>query len=484
MKVRLSLLQKSLILISIPLIFEVGLVTLLLDMQHKVEEEKQRIDRAREIVGYISKVCRDEIQLEDLLDEVKDPLVMAKGIRTEFGDAIKCFENLEVLTRPEDAAHSIVSKCLLELKSVQADLKRLSVILLSGTELRPTEIAHRFAPTFKRRIRNMVSGGFLDLSDFYAKILESDTSTELRERTVLLLRIAVGISILIAISSSLYLSLALSKRINALAENARRLGRKEELLPALAGSDEIAVVDSAMHEAANDIAELDQIREEIVAMVSHDIRSPVTTIKMAGTALTNKVSDVADDSVKQIIFEIDANCDRILAISRDLLDLQLCESSKLQLHFKKFPLNQCVASACAAVKGMSERRNITIAVSDCDLQLNADEARLEQILTNLLTNAIKFSPPKSEVKVSSRIIEASNQVAIEICDKGPGLSPQQLEVIFEKFVQARESDRKMGVGLGLAISKALVELHHGSISAANQPGGGSKFTVLLPADQN
>ncbi|MBS1955097.1 MAG: HAMP domain-containing histidine kinase [Cyanobacteria bacterium SZAS-4] len=484
MKLRLSLLQKSLILISIPLIFEVGLVSLLLDMQHRVEEEKQRIDRARQIVGYISKVCRDEIQLEDLLDEVKNPLVMARGIRAEFGDVTKCFENLEVLTRPEDAAHSMVSKCLLELRSVQADLQRLSRILLSGTEMQPTEIAHRFAPTFKRRVRNMVSGGFLDLSDFYSKILESDTSTELRERTVLLLRIAVGISILIAISSSLYLSLALSKRINSLAENARRLGKKEKLLPTLTGADEIAVVDSAMHEAANDIAELDQMREEIVAMVSHDIRSPITTIKMAGTALSAKVGDGADDSVKQIIFEIGANCDRILAISRDLLDLQLCEGGKLQLHFKKFSLDKCVASAVAAVKGMSERRNITIDVLDCDLHLNADEARLEQVLTNLLTNAIKFSPPKSAVKVTARKLEASNQVAIEISDKGPGLSPRQLEVIFEKFVQARESDRKMGVGLGLTISKALVELHHGTISAANQPDGGSKFTILLPADQS
>ncbi len=221
--------------------------------------------------------------------------------------------------------------------------------------------------------------------------------------------------------------------------------------------------------------------KEFYSTISHELRTPLTAIRGGLQLLEHGVVEPNSGEGVDLILLARTQSDRLLALINDLLDLQKIEAGKLELHTNQLKIDTIIDSVIADLANTAAQVNISLGK---DIQSNstviADSARIEQVLTNLLTNAIKFSPPGSEIHVNTETNE--DRVRISVSDNGRGIERDQICKLFGKFQQLDSSDTRSfgGTGLGLAISKAIVEQHQGKIGVDSEIGKGSTFWFELP----
>ncbi len=226
--------------------------------------------------------------------------------------------------------------------------------------------------------------------------------------------------------------------------------------------------------------ELERLKQKFMAMISHDLRTPLSTIvnylEMLDTGLFGELNERGDHLLKIA----QSNLHRMLCLINDLLDLEKAEFGGLKLNCSKQNLHDLVEQSVKTVSNMAFRKQVHIEVATENLSVSVDNNRVSQILINLLSNAIKFSPNNGIIKV--RTEEKEHMAFVYIADQGRGIPEDMKEAIFEHFQQVEVADSvdKGGSGLGLAICKTLVELHGGKIKAENNLDKGSTFSFSLP----
>lgn len=476
---RLSLMHKGFLLVSIPLCFELVIFSTLIQLQNEMALESERINRSRMIADCVNKISRRIMILEDVFRTGTSPSVVANNIRIGIDDATKEFKKLDKLTRKDPQVHEMVGRSIAELDAATRELEELKERLLTTPDADPATEARRFGGRFRAHLRLVMSAGLLDWAARSAREIDTDRTTAMRNKTVLLLKLAVGFSALIAAIGAWLFSHHMISRLNIVVNNAEKLGARQELSRPIYGGDEISELDAAIHNADHVISNLEQAREEIVGMVSHDIRSPLATIKAVGESLRDNLQDKLDKRGHELIDLIDSNCDKVLLISKDLLDMQKLDSGMLTLDIESTNLKECLLSAASATIALQSSCDVDVEPVLAPLHANVDEGRIEQVVTNLLTNAIKFSPRGSKVVLTLKEA-ADEQICISVADQGPGIPDEMKAAIFDRFHQVNSGDAKIGSGLGLAISKALVELHGGKIGVSDASPSGSEFWILLP----
>ena len=228
-----------------------------------------------------------------------------------------------------------------------------------------------------------------------------------------------------------------------------------------------------------DLRRADQIRRDFVANVSHELRTPLTAIRGYVEALLDGESD-AEDTKKflEIIARHSARMERLVS---DLLRLARLDARQEALDLAPCDLQQLFNTVVGDVAHAAEakRQTVTTVVDPAACRITADPAKLHDVLRNLVENAVHYSPDAATIR-----LEAAHQngaVRITVSDSGPGIPPDDLSRVFERFYRVDKSrSRPGGTGLGLAIVKHLVELHGGQASAENQPEGGARFVITLP----
>lgn len=232
------------------------------------------------------------------------------------------------------------------------------------------------------------------------------------------------------------------------------------------------------------IRDLEKNREELLAIVSHDLRTPLTSLKGFIEVLLGGEYG-SPEKLKEYLEVLNSEADRMIGLINDLLDLGRLESGKMTMYMEMVPIEEIVAYAVRSMEGLAARKGVTLSFTEHGtgpLEVKADRRRLLQVLVNLLSNAIQFTPEGSGVETMVR--REDGFVLIEVLDEGPGVPPQERERIFEKYHQTeRESSgRSKGSGLGLAIVKKIVDLHGGSISLEGREGRqGSRFILTMDA---
>ncbi|GAA2983329.1 GAF domain-containing protein [Actinokineospora diospyrosa] len=224
-------------------------------------------------------------------------------------------------------------------------------------------------------------------------------------------------------------------------------------------------------------------RTDFVSVLSHELRTPLTSIRGSlELALSGDFGELAAPQRKLVAIAA-RNADRLVRMSTDVLDLHRMRRGDLRLRFARVALAEVVDHAVHSVEHASRTAQVPVAVACEDaLHLRGDADRLVQVLTNLLANAVRVSEPGTKVEVAAE--RRGNWTTLTVRDRGPGVPPEHLEAIFEPFVQFElPQQRQAGsAGLGLAITRGIVEAHGGSIRAYPAEGGGSVFEVQLPAD--
>ena len=224
---------------------------------------------------------------------------------------------------------------------------------------------------------------------------------------------------------------------------------------------------------------------EFYSTVSHELRTPLTSIRGAlGLIEGGKVGDISPMALEMVrIGRVES--DRLIRIINDILDVKKIEAGKFDLDKTSIEPRRLVKRTVEAIAGMASQAKVSLTSSiDSQYLVYGDNERLIQVLTNLISNAIKFSPSGSEVsvRVSSRL---NDMVRFSVTDNGPGIPADKMHKLFGKFQQLDSSDSrsKGGTGLGLAISKAIVEQHDGEIGIDSEFGKGSVFWFDIPVDQ-
>jgi signal transduction histidine kinase len=227
---------------------------------------------------------------------------------------------------------------------------------------------------------------------------------------------------------------------------------------------------------------LDQAKSEFLSIASHELRTPMTSIKGSLSLLGTGVMGNIDPNCMSLIKVAEIETDRLIRLINDLLDLAKIEAGKLPLASNWFSWDELLGSTSAGLSGLAHNAEVQILIEPSPgLEVFIDRDRVQQVLTNLISNAIKFSPKNGSVRVISGLTK-TGQFLVNVCDQGQGIEPEDQDLIFQKFRQGSrpESNLVKGTGLGLAIARALVEEHGGQIGVDSEIGKGSRFWFTLP----
>lgn len=619
---RLSLAAKGLILVSIPLFFEVGVVAVLVNLQKQAEAETANSQRSRRVASGISRLSAELFDLwQNVVPKLKKQWATSGNFDQSYKVAIDKlnaeYAELESLCNDQPEIQSRLKQSREILTNAQKILDHAAAAMESGfgpaMDKEDVEVLRNMPATIRQLgVKNQ------ELEAIYRRDWADrspNRQSELREQTLGVAAIAAVVNVVLSIALAIFLLKDVTGRLRVLKENAERLATGVQLRAPLQGSDEIAEADRVfrkMARALNDLShkeravienaldticavdkdgrflsanpasfdlfglepdelvgyrlvdvidessreemlswmnslrnhsgdqerefvvrkrlnqqessyvdtlwsghwseverslffvvhdmtdrkELERARQEMVAMFTHDLRLPLSTIQgtleMAEAGMLGQLNERGERLIKAA----ERNGVRMIGLINDLLDIEKIKSGTMVLTSEIVELQEVFNTVKQNVAALTEDGKIHFESPPTNLTVVADKEKLNRVIFNLVSNAIKFSPPDSRLilaasvsqqeewkKESSQKEPAKPMVEITVTDQGPGIPPDMVSTIFERFQQVSDSthNSKGGTGLGLTICKEIVNLHGGQIWVTNGKEKGSIFHFTLPS---
>jgi two-component system, OmpR family, sensor histidine kinase VicK len=242
---------------------------------------------------------------------------------------------------------------------------------------------------------------------------------------------------------------------------------------------------SGMVVAFQDVSErrrLDRMKDEFISTVSHELRTPLTSLRASLGLLSSGTLEQKPDKQRQMVEMAIGNCDRLVRLVNGILDFERLEKGRLALNRAPVEAAELLRRAAEESQGAAAKAGIEFRIQAPPASVTADEQRILQVLVELISNAIKFSPAETEVRLAAYAFNRS-EVCFVVEDQGRGIPPEKLEKIFDRFQQGDSSDTRDlgGTGLGLALCRSIIEQHSGRIWAESEPGKGARLMFTLPS---
>ncbi len=224
----------------------------------------------------------------------------------------------------------------------------------------------------------------------------------------------------------------------------------------------------------------DALRAALLSSISHDLRTPLASIKASASSLLQEDVQWSDEERRSFALAIEREADRLNRLVANLLDMSRIEGGALKPEKEWYPIDELIHDVLGHMQPLLLDREVQTHIPDDLPPVQLDYLEIEQVLTNLIENAVRYTPFDSSIDVN--VHTEGDQMVISVADRGPGIPPADLERVFDKFyrVLGRTAERPTGSGLGLAVSKGLIEAHGGHIWAENREGGGAVFRFTLP----
>lgn len=340
----------------------------------------------------------------------------------------------------------------------------------------------------RQELNNMIQELMSEIQRFSkeqekAEHVNPEAAAQAKELVVRWLAVGIMLNIVIAVILALYFNRTTTQRLNVLMDNTDHLARGETLSPFVEGGDEIAKLDKVFHRMADALIEASRRKQELMAMVAHDLRTPLTSIRASLSLMSMGAMGEMPDKAKRQIDGAEKNTKRLINLINDLLDIEKMEAGKMEMKFSSCVLQEIFDEAADSVRDFAKNAKVEVEVEETTVTLEADQERLVRVLINLLGNAVKFSPPESTIRLTGKVKEDS--VEVRVIDQGRGIPADFKDKIFVRFQQVNPEDKqeKQGTGLGLAICKAIVEGHNGEIGVDSEVGKGSSFWFRIPQKQ-
>ncbi|AET67918.1 signal transduction histidine kinase [Desulfosporosinus orientis DSM 765] len=294
---------------------------------------------------------------------------------------------------------------------------------------------------------------------------------------------AVAVAMIIVSVPFVYLnSRRISKPIKEMEVTARKIAAGEKAdHTVIFSQDEIGRLANSFNNMKDQIEKTEKMRQELIADVSHELRTPLTSINGFVQAIIDGVIEPENHGEYLLLIQDEAK--RLIRLTSDLLDLAKLQSGGIEMYKERINLFALVEGVLAVFSPQAENKELSIINRVAqELYVRADSSALKQVLINIISNAIKYSPAKGQIIVNAE--QDSNHVRLAVCDNGIGIAEEDLPYIFEKFYRSdrvRNSEDK-STGLGLSIAKNLIELNGGSIWAESTERRGTSVIFTLPVD--
>jgi two-component system, OmpR family, sensor histidine kinase BaeS len=291
--------------------------------------------------------------------------------------------------------------------------------------------------------------------------------------------IAAGLAALIALVVSVAVALPITRPLELMLEavRARGAGRRFVRIEKVRGAGVIRELLAAYNQMSRALDERDRLRRNLVADIAHELRTPVAVLQASHEAMIDGVTEPTPENLESLREEVL----RLARMVDDLQRLASAESAALQLRLVPCDMSAIVAEAAGnlnetfAIAGVRFEQRLTKAMVRCDA------GRMREVVSNLLTNALKFTPPGGRVLLESGPVDRTRVARVRVSDTGIGIPADELPHVTERFYRgARSPEMADGSGIGLTIVDELVQAHSGELSIASEPGAGTKVTIVLP----
>ena len=227
--------------------------------------------------------------------------------------------------------------------------------------------------------------------------------------------------------------------------------------------------------------ESETLRNSLLSAISHDLRTPLASIVGAASTLVEEDAQLAPPDRQELSLTIYDEALRMSNLANNILDMARLDAGQASLNRQWYPLDEIIGGALTRMRKRLEGRAVNAKLPDELCLVRVDAVLIEQVLINLLENACKYTPPGSPIDIIAEL--SAHMLKVTVADRGPGIPPGEEEKLFDKFYRVHREGTQSGVGLGLAICKAIIIAHGGVIGAANRQGGGAQFFFLLPVDE-
>ncbi len=484
--------QKLLILLAVPLLVEILLVVALLDQSGRIERESERVQTTKELlqgVFLFQNACQDAasrvfmIMDSQDLDEM-DNLTRALNLLPGFSKKIK---------RAARTARMLDSPQIRGLQAIS--IKVTSTLISMKQQVKSKE--HIYNPFESNRLNKDVIQlcASLDEALGLTKALvhwqwQEEQQSEKRQERMRedfnnILVYGLTLNVVIGIGMAVWINGSMTTRLRSIMQNAERIAMEMPLLNSVSGRDEISQIDTALHRASLSLAaarqrerEMEVLKEDLYAVVSDDVRYPLAAVQTSLELLLEQ--DSLPAKAQKTIQLADTNAGRAFQLIDDFLDLRSLDRNQFQLDLKSIEASPVVSQSVDTVVAQANAKKLEIKMKLQPVYVLADELNLGRVVTNLLTNAIKFTGASGVVTVDLTTQLESGVALFEIHDEGPGVPDEFKAYIFDSFRQLPGQERTRGTGLGLAICRLIVEQHGGEIGVSDRSSGGSTFWFTIP----
>ncbi len=304
-----------------------------------------------------------------------------------------------------------------------------------------------------------------------------ETVDTLKEQFVIISLILISVSAILSYGFSRYFT----KPILEINKAAKTMAAGNlSIRVAVSSKDELGVLSSTINHLSFQLQKIEQLRKELIANVSHEFKTPLSLIKGYAETIRDVSYKNEEKRNKQLNIIIEES-DRLNNIINDILDLSQIQSEYYKLERLDFNIAETIESVVNRLQYHGERKKIIFDLSSIDnAVVNADERRIEQVIYNLVNNAINHS--EEEGRIAVRAIESAAMVTVEVEDYGDGIAQEDIPYIWDRFYKARDSVKHKGSGLGLSIVKSILEAHHFNFGVSSEIGKGSKFWFEIRKD--
>ncbi len=439
--------------------------------------------------GLLNSIVEADISLVRMSSNLLDILIIQYGNDKKFSvlkerDFLRLFEEgdlrfnqiLNDIRRIDTERRQSVN--LKEIEALHANYSELfhrkSEHLLKGkTPWDDNNESENLFNDISSKIKSMITGYETSLID---KMKQSDEMTEKAKKTITLIfiyTIVLSLIITAVITYGIRVPLKRLRHATSLLSDGDFDHRIE-----ISSRDEIGDLTSAFNIMSRKLKEIDQMKADFISYASHELRTPITSLKEAVALMLDRVAGDLTEKQRELITIIDEDCNRLLKLINDLLDLSKLESGLLPINIQDSKIEEAIERTLYETRPIAESKGVSIKTDFGNNipKIPMDGFRIQQVLTNLLSNAIKFTD--SGGRIGIMLYKEENVLIVKISDTGEGIPQDALGRIFDKFHQL--GDKKTGTGLGLPIAKHIIESHGGRIWAESEQGKGSIFYFSLP----
>jgi signal transduction histidine kinase len=486
MGLKLSLTQKGLILVSIPLCFEIGFVVLLTNLQKEAEKEAQRAVEAHKIADHINRLTGELFVAFKSMQSPDRTQLLTKGYvsttyKSVFARVGSEYAELSRLTADKPELNLSIKQSNIALAQGEQILNQVAQDIDSGNLtkalFRYQEKADRLAEIFKGLVSKELLLVAKHESDFASS--SDDRQAQIRKKVLNYAVLAIAGNVIFSLVLAIFLVRNVTSRIKILSDNAIRLAANQPVERLPAGNDEIGQLDRVFHEMADALAESARSKQEIVNMLTHDLRSPLAAIHGTLEILQVGQGGNLSERGEKLVKLANHNSARMMGLINDLLDIEKIFSNMMTIEKDKVCLAQIFEEVRVNTADWIEEHGIRLNIMDTDLFVTADCEKLSRVVFNLVSNAIKFSPKGGTIGLAAKQVGAD--VEVTVSDQGLGIPPEMVKRVFDRFQQVDSNKKTGGSGLGLYICHVIVGLHGGKIWVTSEVRKGSVFHFTLPA---